>query len=74
MLYLNIFQFFAENAKQEDEADVYATEPEIDLDEVSSSIEESLQYTEQLAHKLGAINTEIVEYLTNYAQAKASNK
>ncbi|XP_064645331.1 centromere-associated protein E-like isoform X3 [Lineus longissimus] len=67
-------EFFVENTKDDEDVDVYATEQEIDLDEVSSSIEESLQYTEQLANKLGDINSDIVEYLTNYAHAKASNK
>ena len=48
--------------------------PEIDLDECSNKINESLKTAEDLTKKLSDLNQDIIEWLVNWANTKASNK
>ena len=48
--------------------------PELDLDDMAETVDETLKTTEDLAYRLAALNKEMVEYMYNYAQAKTSNK
>lgn len=48
--------------------------PEIDLDDVSSKIEDSLNTAEELTGRLAEINKEMVSYLTSHASHKGSHK
>ncbi|XP_074660248.1 uncharacterized protein LOC141912760 isoform X5 [Tubulanus polymorphus] len=70
-----INEFFMENGnKLEDDDTAYTTSPDVDMDDVSNAIEESIEYTEILIHRVGQINKDIVECLANYAQNKAGSK
>ena len=69
-------QFFTENAAKIDaeEEALAAESPTLDLDDVHEGIDDSLKTAGDLAKRLGEINHEMVDYMYNYAQAKASNK
>lgn len=60
------------NKFEEDETAIRT--PDIDLDEMADTIETTLKTTEDLAERLGELNKDIVEYMYQWAQAKASNK
>ena len=66
-------QFFLDNSKP-DEEDIVEEKPEIDLDECSNKINDSLKTAEDLTKKLGDLNQDIIEWLVNWANTKASNK
>ena len=68
------FQFFTENSKKIDEEDWFPTTPDMDLDEVGEKIDNSIQVARDLSKKLGDLNKEMLEYMANYAEKKASNK
>ena len=72
-LVLFLFQFFLDNSKP-DEEDLVEEKPEIDMDECSSKINESLKTAEDLTKKLSDLNQDIIEWLVNWANTKASNK
>jgi hypothetical protein len=67
-------QFFMDNTNKFDEDETAIKTPELDLDEMALTIEETLKTTESLADRLGELNKDIVEYMYQWAQAKASNK
>ncbi|ESO89704.1 hypothetical protein LOTGIDRAFT_164724 [Lottia gigantea] len=48
--------------------------PDVDLEDVTHKIDESLDVARGLATRLGDINQDIIEYLLNYAENKAKNK
>lgn len=48
--------------------------PEIDLEEAANKVNESLSTAEELSKRLGDLNQDIIEWLVNYANTKASNK
>ncbi|KAL4216433.1 hypothetical protein ACF0H5_024158 [Mactra antiquata] len=66
-------QFFLENSKL-DEEEVTEEKPEVDLEEAANKVNESLNTAEELAKRLGDLNQDIIEWLVNYANTKASNK
>ncbi|XP_013417598.1 nuclear mitotic apparatus protein 1 isoform X2 [Lingula anatina] len=67
-------EFFIENSSTFDEEDLRKGSPDIDLDEVAVKITDSLNTAAELTQRISDLNKEMVEYLTNYAQAKAGNK
>ena len=48
--------------------------PIVDLEEASTKVNESLNTAEELTKRLSDINQDIIDYLINYANTKASNK
>nr|KAG5685995.1 hypothetical protein BaRGS_028328 [Batillaria attramentaria] len=66
--------FFMENSKKVDEEDWFPTTPDMDLEEVGEKIEDSLQVAQNLTKKLGELNKEMIDFMANYAEKKASNK
>ncbi|XP_060075166.1 uncharacterized protein LOC132554861 [Ylistrum balloti] len=67
-------EFFMDNSKSYEEEDWYPKTPDIDLDDCSSKIEESLTTAKELTEKISTINADMVEWLTTYAINKASTK
>ena len=63
-----------ENASKFEEEDTAMVTPDLELDDMAEVVEETLKTTEDLSRRLGELNKEMVEYMYNYAQAKASNK
>ena len=63
-----------QNAQKLDDDDIRIKSPDLDLDDMAETVEETLKTTEDLAKRLGELNKEMMEYMYNYAQAKASNK
>ena len=63
-----------DNAKSIEDEDLTPPTPEIDLDDCANKIEDSLQTAKDLTNKLGEINSDMVDWLTNYAINKASTK
>lgn len=52
-----------------------ADSPEMDLDAMAQTVEETLETTEQLALRLGELNRDMMEYMRSVAQAtKAGSK
>lgn len=48
--------------------------PDIDLDDVEDTVEETLRQTQSLADKLGQLKRGLDDHLHNLAQMKSSNK
>ncbi|XP_041356071.1 uncharacterized protein LOC121373472 [Gigantopelta aegis] len=67
-------EFFMENSKSIEDEDWFPKTPDLDLDDVQDSIEESLDTAYTLTRRLGELNREIVDYLATYAEKKASSK
>ena len=63
-----------ENSKSFEEEDWFPKTPDLDLDDVHDSIEDSLETAHTLTRRLGELNREIVDYLAQYAEKKASSK
>ena len=63
-----------ENATKIDEDEAEIETPDIELEEMMGTIDETLKKTENLATKLGDLNKEMVSYMYEYAQTKAGNK
>lgn len=63
-----------DNANSFEDEEISLQSPDVDLDSMADSVEESLKTADELANRLGEINKEMVEYMYHYAQAKASNK
>ena len=63
-----------ENASKIDDDDAQIKTPEIELDDMMDTIDDTLKRTEDLAQRLGDLNKEMVNYMYDYAQAKASTK
>ena len=63
-----------ENQAKFEEEETAIRSPELDLDEMSETVEETLKTTEGLAERLGELNKDIVDYMYQWAQNKASNK
>lgn len=63
-----------ENATKIDDDDAQVKTPDIELDDMMDTIDDTLKRTEDLATKLGDLNKEMVNYMYEYAQAKASTK
>ena len=63
-----------DNANKFDEDDTTLRSPELDLEDMSETVEESLSLAEDLTKRLTEIHRETIDYMYNYAQAKASNK
>ena len=71
--YKRILQFFLENQTMEEEEVVEET-ADLDLDDCATKVHETLNTAEGLAKRLGDLNQDIIEWLVNYANNKASNK
>ncbi|XP_064595815.1 neurofilament medium polypeptide-like [Liolophura sinensis] len=67
-------EFFMTNAKNFEKENWDDPTPEIDLDDVASKIEDSLNTAEELTGRLSEINKEMVSYLTSHASHKGSHK
>ncbi|XP_053387320.1 uncharacterized protein LOC123542904 [Mercenaria mercenaria] len=72
-IFQKTFPFFLDNSKL-DEDELVEDKPEIDLEEAANKVNESLTTAEELAKKLSDLNQDIIEWLVNYANTKASNK
>ena len=48
--------------------------PDVDLDEVQQSVTESLDTAKELTNRIAELNREMVDYMYQYANAKAGNK
>ncbi|CAC5411825.1 unnamed protein product [Mytilus coruscus] len=70
----HVNEFFMENSKSYEEEDWFPKTPDLDLDDVAEQVDESLNKAEDLANRLGEINQEMVNWLSNYAINKASSK
>ncbi|XP_063437059.1 golgin subfamily A member 4-like isoform X10 [Mytilus trossulus] len=70
----NVNEFFMENSKSVEEEDWFPKTPDLDLDDAAENIDQSLNKAEDLANRLGEINQEMVNWLSNYAINKASSK
>ncbi|GFN98092.1 centrosome-associated protein cep250-like isoform x1 [Plakobranchus ocellatus] len=67
-------EFFMENNKLIDEEDWFPTTPDMDLEEISNSVEDSLAHAHALTNRLGELNREMVDYVAALAEKKASSK
>ena len=75
MACIMLCQFFTESsAILEEEETAVISADDIDLEEVAGAVEESLDTATKLAHRLAEINHEMVNYMVNLNQSKASNK
>ncbi|XP_052059105.1 myosin heavy chain, striated muscle-like isoform X5 [Mytilus californianus] len=70
----HVNEFFMENSKSYEEEDWFPKTPDLDLDDAAVKVDESLNKAEDLANRLGEINQEMVNWLSNYAINKASSK
>ncbi|XP_071141114.1 myosin-10-like [Mytilus edulis] len=70
----HVNEFFMENSKSVEEEDWFPKTPDLDLDDAAENIDQSLNKAEDLANRLGEINQEMVNWLSNYAINKASSK
>ncbi|KAK6184644.1 hypothetical protein SNE40_007078 [Patella caerulea] len=68
-----VSEFFTESMKIFDDDEMPST-PDVDLDDVTYKIDETLDVAHGLANRLGEINQEIIDYLLRYAENKAKNK
>ncbi|XP_059162695.1 myb-like protein V [Physella acuta] len=67
-------QFFTENSKNIDEEDWFPTTPDMDLEEASNTVEDTLSHAHELSRKLAELNREMVSYMASSIEKKASNK
>ncbi|KAL5020532.1 hypothetical protein ScPMuIL_003424 [Solemya velum] len=67
-------EFFITNSKSYEEEDWFPKTPDLDLEDVGLQVEDSLSTAEELARRLGDLNKEMVDWLTNYAHTKATSK
>ncbi|CAL1539572.1 unnamed protein product [Lymnaea stagnalis] len=67
-------EFFMENCKNIDEEDWFPTTPDMDLDEVSNTVEDSLNHAHELTKRLAELNKDMIKYMGAAAEKKASNK
>ncbi|KAL8615078.1 hypothetical protein ACOMHN_013612 [Nucella lapillus] len=67
-------EFFTENSNNIEGEDWFPSSPDLDLEEVGDKIEDSLQVARVLSHRLGDLNKEMVDFMANYAEKRASNK
>ena len=74
MTYVCHVQFFMENATRIDEEDTLLQTPDIELDDMMDTIDDTLKHTEQLALKLGDLNKEMVNCMFEYAQKQDTKK
>jgi hypothetical protein len=63
-----------DNANKFEEEEVAMKNPEIDLEEAQLTIEETLKTTEGLAKRLGDLNTEMAQYMYEWAKTQANTK
>lgn len=57
-----------------DEDELAEDKPEVDLEEAAHKVNDSLNTATELAKRLSDLNQDIIEWLVNYANNKASNK
>ncbi|GFS04023.1 centrosome-associated protein CEP250-like isoform X1 [Elysia marginata] len=67
-------EFFMENTKLIDQEDWFPTTPDMDLEEISNNVEDSLAHAHALTNRLGELNREMVDYVAALAEKKASSK
>ncbi|XP_067942070.1 myosin-3-like [Watersipora subatra] len=67
-------EFFSDTTHRLEEEDLNPPSPEVDLDEVQQSVTESLDTAKTLTARIAELNKEMVDYMYQYANAKAGNK
>nr|XP_022306043.1 uncharacterized protein LOC111112655 isoform X13 [Crassostrea virginica] len=67
-------EFFMDATKPPEDEPLYAPSPDINIEEIGHSIEETLDSADRLADRLGELNSQMVDWLSNYAINKASTK
>lgn len=61
-------------AKPPEEEPLFSPSPDINIEEIGHSIEETLDSADRLTDRLGELNSQMVDWLTNFAINKASTK
>ncbi|XP_061170471.1 myosin-10-like isoform X3 [Saccostrea echinata] len=67
-------EFFMDATAPQEEEPLFSPSPDINIEEIGQSIEETLDSADRLADRLGELNSQMVDWLTNYAINKASSK
>lgn len=67
-------QFFMDATKPAEEEPLFSPSPDINIEEIGHSIEETLDSADRLTDRLGELNSQMVDWLTNFAINKASTK
>ncbi|XP_048750682.2 myosin heavy chain, striated muscle-like isoform X3 [Ostrea edulis] len=67
-------EFFMDATRPPEEEPLYAPSPDINIEEIGQSIEDTLDSADRLTDRLGELNAQMVEWLTNFAINKASSK
>lgn len=67
-------QFFMDATKPPEEEPLFSPSPDINIEEIGHSIEETLDSADRLTDRLGELNSQMVDWLTNFAINKASTK
>lgn len=67
-------QFFNDTTHRWEEEELNPSTPDVDLDEVQQSVNESLDTARDLTNRISELNKEMVDYMYQYANAKAGNK
>lgn len=60
--------------KPAEEEPLFSPSPDINIEEIGHSIEETLDSADRLTDRLGELNSQMVDWLTNFAINKASTK
>ncbi|XP_052692635.1 uncharacterized protein LOC128170920 isoform X4 [Crassostrea angulata] len=67
-------EFFMDATKPAEEEPLFSPSPDINIEEIGHSIEETLDSADRLTDRLGELNSQMVDWLTNFAINKASTK
>lgn len=67
-------EFFMDATKPPEEEPLFSPSPDINIEEIGHSIEETLDSADRLTDRLGELNSQMVDWLTNFAINKASTK
>lgn len=65
-------EFFMDATKPPEEEPLFSPSPDINIEEIGHSIEETLDSADRLTDRLGELNSQMVDWLTNFAINKAS--
>ncbi|KAF6038762.1 hypothetical protein EB796_002930 [Bugula neritina] len=67
-------EFFNETTQRWEDGDLNPTSPDIDLEEAEKVVSDTLDTAKDLTQKISDINKEMMDYMYQYANAKAGNK
>ncbi|XP_065929260.1 uro-adherence factor A isoform X6 [Magallana gigas] len=67
-------EFFMDATKPAEDEPLFSPSPDINIEEIGHSIEETLDSADRLTDRLGELNSQMVDWLTNFAINKASTK